>query len=70
MPERLSAVCEYPGDALFGEPAHSWERLGDEGLGEFGVGESLGDAHEVFVEGVLGIGADVYAGLFLLGHFG
>ena len=44
--------------------------MADENLGQLGVGEALGDAHEVVVVLVFGVASDVDGGFFLGTHVG
>jgi hypothetical protein len=48
-----------PLDAELREPLHRRVRLGHQQVGELRVGHALGDAHQVVVEVVLGVGRDV-----------
>jgi hypothetical protein len=66
----LASVEEHPAEALLAHPEDGRVRLRDERLGEVGVGEALGDAHQVIVELGLRVGADVDAGALFVGHFG
>ena len=65
--EGLASVGQDEPDALGAHPLHGGQRLADQDLRQLGVAESLGDAHHVVVELVLGVAADLHR-LFLGGR--
>ena len=66
LPKGLPSVGQDPTRAPVAHPLHGGERLRDEDVGEFRVGQPFGHPHDVVVEGRGGIGADVHGGAFLL----
>src|SRR5262245_66395727 len=68
--EGLSTKGQYKTDPMFLQPLQRWKGFGYKKLSQLGIGQSFGDAHEIVVEFILAVLADLDRGLFLGCHVG